>query len=983
MMNHLNKIFRKEFNSFFASPAAWLFMGAFLVVTLFIFFWGEAFFARNIADVKPLFQWMPVLLIFLVGTLSMRTWSEERRSGTIETLLTSPVGSLQLVLGKFWANLALVGLALVLTIPLPFSVALHGPLDWGPVIGGYVASLFLAAAYVAIGLYMSSRTDNPIVALILTVFTAGAFYLIGSSMLTTLFSHRVSGILELIGSGSRFDSITRGVLDFRDIYYYLSIVGVFLALNLYSLERLRWAGNPVQGRHMQWMLVCALTVANLLFANVWLHRVRIARVDLTQGNVYSLSESTSAYLQQATEPLLIRGYFSQKSHPLLEPLVPRLKDLLEEYQVAGGDAVRVEFVDPQSDQEIEEEAADKYGIRPVPFRMASRYEAGVVNSYFDLLIAYGDQYETLSFDDLIEVKSTGSGEPEVLLKNPEYEITRSIRKVIEGYRSGGDIFAALPGAVVFKAYVSPADKLPKELAELRSSLESTLKDMVESSDGKLSYEFLDPDADGGQLGQQLNQAYGFVPQIAGLFDTQPFWFYMVMESGDEHAQVALPTEFTQTQLSQSIESAMQRLSPGYMKTIGFVVPEAPVNNAMNPYMMQAPAGKEFTALRSALEANARVVDVDLSEGHVGVDVDLLMVLAPKNLSEKEIFAIDQFLMQGGSVVMATSPFDVSITSSLTATENHSGLDEWLEEMGVKVGDSLVLDTQNASLAIPVPRRVGPVSVNEIVKMPYPHFPDVRDAGLDDEHPVTAALGQLTMNWASPVTVDADKNAEREVAKLVRSSADSWTSEEADVMPDYQRYPLTGFVPGLARTPHTLAVALKGNFDSYFKGKDSPLLPEPDPDQVEADSSEDDEDLAAIFDEASEAATEDEEAEPLVVGSVIQRSSDSARLVVIGSNSFAEDTALGLTSQSMGVEYTVPLEFMQNVVDWSLDDSGLLAIRGRTQLARTLEPMKEEEMRVMEYSNYGLAIGGLGLVWLIRYLNRRRRVAHYNKILAEV
>jgi ABC-2 type transport system permease protein len=927
---------------------------------------------------------MPVLLIFLVGTLSMRTWSEERRSGTIETLLTSPVGSLSLVLGKFSANLALVGLALVLTLPLSFSVALHGPLDWGPVVGGYVASLFLAAAYIAIGLYMSSRTDNPIVALILTVFTAGAFYLIGSSMLTTLFSHRVSGILELIGSGSRFDSITRGVLDFRDIYYYLSIVGVFLALNLYSLERLRWAGNPVQGRHMHWTLVCALTVANLLFANVWLYRVRIARIDLTEGNVYSLSESTRAYLQQATEPLLIRGYFSQKSHPLLEPLVPRLKDLLEEYQVAGGDAVHVEFVDPQSDPSIEEEAADKYGIRPVPFRMASRYEAGVVNSYFDLLVAYGDEYETLSFDDLIEVKSTSSGDPEVLLKNPEYEITRSIRKVIEGYRSGGDAFATLPDNVVFKAYVSPVQKLPKALADFRSSLESTLEELVDSSEGKLSYEFLDPDAHGGELGQQLNQKYGFVPQVAGLFDTQPFWFYMVMESGADHVQVALPSEFTQAQLSQSIESAMQRLSPGYLKTIGFVVPEAPANNTMNPYMMQAPDGKEYSQLRSALEANARVVDVDLSVGQVGSDVDLLMVLAPNSLAEQELFAIDQFLMQGGSVVIATSPFDVSIANSLSATESHSSIEEWLAKMGIQIGDSLVLDTQNASLAIPVPRRVGPVTVNEIVKMPYPHFPDVRDRGLNDDHPVTAALGQLTMNWASPVTVDADRNAEREVANLVRSSADSWTSEEVDVMPDYQRYPRTGFVPGLARTPHTLAVAVKGKFDSYFKGKDSPMLPEPDPEQAESEVNEGDtEDVEAIFDEASEDAVAEAESESLVVGSVIQRSSDSARLVVIGSNSFAEDTALGLTSQSMGVEYTAPLEFMQNVVDWSLDDSGLLAIRGRTQLARTLEPMREEEMRMMEYSNYGLAIGGLGLVWLIRYVGRRRRVEHYNKILAEV
>ena len=482
-MKHFSKIFRKEFNAYFASPAAWLFMGAFLVVTLFVFFWAEAFFARNIADMKPFFSWIPVLLIFLVGALSMRTWSEERRSGTIESLLTSPVGAFQIVLGKFLANLALVALALVLTLPLAFSVSMMGPLDWGPVIGGYVASLFLAAAYVAIGLYMSGRTDNPIVALILTVACAGVFYLIGSNMLTTLFSHKIGGVLELIGSGSRFDSITRGVLDVRDIYYYLSIVGVFMALNILSLERLRWAGNPSQSHHRQWLLFTLLTVANLLAANFWLSSVRVARVDLTEGKSYSLSSATKDYIAQATEPLLIRGYFSQKSHPLLEPLVPQLKDLLEEYQVVGGSKLRVEFVDPHSDQDVEAEAADKYGIRPVPFRMASRYEAGVVNSYFDLVIAYGDEHEVLSFGDLIEVKSSSRGDPEVLLNNPEYAITGALRKVIGSFRAGGDIYSDLPSAVSFKAYVSPADQLPQAFADFRGVLESTLKSMTEKSAG--------------------------------------------------------------------------------------------------------------------------------------------------------------------------------------------------------------------------------------------------------------------------------------------------------------------------------------------------------------------------------------------------------------------------------------------------------------------------------------------------------------------
>ncbi|MCP4406338.1 MAG: ABC transporter permease subunit, partial [Gammaproteobacteria bacterium] len=116
-MNNLLRIARKEFTGFFSSPIAFIFLGAFLAVTLFVFFWVETFFARNIADVRPLFEWMPLLLIFLVAAITMRMWSEERRAGTLEFLLTAPVKSYQLVLGKFLACLALLAVALALTLP--------------------------------------------------------------------------------------------------------------------------------------------------------------------------------------------------------------------------------------------------------------------------------------------------------------------------------------------------------------------------------------------------------------------------------------------------------------------------------------------------------------------------------------------------------------------------------------------------------------------------------------------------------------------------------------------------------------------------------------------------------------------------------------------------------------------------------------------------------------------------------------------------
>lgn len=949
------RIARKEFRGFFATPAAYLFLGGFLAVTLFVFFWVETFFARNIADVRPLFEWLPLLLIFLVAALTMRAWSEERRAGTLESLLTAPVSPLQLILGKFTAALGLVALALALTLPLPITVSLLGPLDWGPVIGGYIATLFLAAAYIAIGLYMSSRTDNPIVALIMTAVVCGLFYLIGSSTLTNLFGHEIGGLLALLGTGTRFESITRGVLDLRDLYYYLSIVGVFLTLNLFSLEQLRWAGNPTSKRHRLWGWAVGLAAANFIAANLWLNPIGWARVDITANKLYSLSTATKNQLAALQEPLLIRGYFSAKTHPLLAPLVPRIKDLLEEYAAASNGRVRVEFVDPTRDREAEAEAASRYGIKPVPFQTADRYQAAVVNSYFDLVIAYGDQYETLGFRDLIEVKAKGERDLDVVLKNPEYAITRAIRKVAGSYRVGGNPFEALQQPIAFKGYMSPDNQLPKPLQKLKGDLQALLDEYKQQAGNKLTVEFADPDAEDGKLAAELKKKYGFGPQIASLLDPKPFWFYMVLESDGETLQVPLPETLDKASLKRSFNATLHRFTPGSLKTVVLVKPK--------PY---GPGGHRYSELKRVLGENVRVKEDDLKSGQAPEDADLLLVMAPKELDEKQRFAIDQFLMQGGSVVLATSPFDVQVSGSLNASKQESGLKAWLAHNGITIGETMVLDPQNTALPVPTERYIGGLALREIRMLPYPHFPDLRGDGLNPDNPITASLGQLTLNWASPIHVDAAKNKQRKVIELLHSSENSWTSDSLNLVPDYRAHPDTGFSVSGERKPQLLAVAIEGRFDSFYQGKESPLAKAEESGKNKKGSKQ----------------AEKKKAEPHITG-VIERSPESARLILVSSNTFASDTALDLVSQGLNTLYTKPLAFVQNAIDWSLEDRGLLALRGRTQLARTLDPMSDGEKQIWEWVNYSLAALGLLAVW-----GWRRRVAasdaqRYKAVLAEV
>ena len=240
-------IARKELESFFGSSIALIFLTIFLVVTLFVFFWVAGFFARGIADIRPLFRWMPLMLIFLVAALTMRQWSEEQRSGTLEMLLTLPVAPWQVVLGKFLAVMALVGVALLLTLPIPAVVAMLGPLDWGPVIGGYLAALLLAAAYAALGLWLSALTDNPIVALLATAVIGGLLYLVGTPVVTGLTGAPWNDVLRAAGTGSRFESIERGVIDLRDLVYYLSLCALFLLLTVFTLDRKRWSTGRRRG----------------------------------------------------------------------------------------------------------------------------------------------------------------------------------------------------------------------------------------------------------------------------------------------------------------------------------------------------------------------------------------------------------------------------------------------------------------------------------------------------------------------------------------------------------------------------------------------------------------------------------------------------------------------------------------------------------------------------------------------------------------
>ncbi len=967
MLESALTVARKEIAGYFSSLAALIFIGVFLSVTLFSFFWVERFFARNIADVRPLFEWMPILLIFLIAAITMRMWSEERRSGTLEFLMTMPVSPAALIVGKFLACLALVAVAVALTSPLPITVSILGPLDWGPVIGGYLATLAVAAAYISIGLFVSARTDSQIVSLIVTALICGVFYLLGSDALTALFGNAAGETLRLFGAGSRFQSIARGVVDLRDVYYYLSIFGVFLALNIFTLERLRWSESRPSPRHGRWRAVTALAVGNLIAANVWLHQIPFARADLTDGRIYSISSATRDYLRRLDEPLLIRGYFSAETHPLLAPLAPRLQDLLREYEVAGRGKVRVEIIDPIKEPELEEEAGRRFGVRPVPFQTASRYQSSVTNSYFDVVVQYGDEFETLGFGDLIEVKQGGVADVEVELRNPEYDVTRAIKKVLTSYRAAGDLWPSLTAPVTLRAFVSDPATLPDPLPLLKGELDAAIAEYEAAGGDKFEVAIEDPGADPARA-EAIAQAYGLRPLAAGLFDPTTFWFHIVLEQGERSIQVPLPETLDGDSLKRAIDAEFKRLSPGALRVVALHTPAAP---PANPALGPTP-GLRFTNLRDQLALNADVRDAPLNGGRAPEQADILLLAAPEALSPTQVFAVDQFLMRGGTVVIAASKFRPQLSAELAIEEKDSGLGEWLAHHGVALGSEMVLDERNTPFPVPVSRNVGGFQIREYQLLNYPHFPDMREGrggGLADRDAPTAGLGQLTMTWASPLTVDAEKTGALAVTRLAESSVRSWTSASREIIPDFTAYPTRGYPAPSETRPSLLGVMMEGSFGSYFAGKTNPLLAA----ASTADAASDD-------DGGGDEGGGDEEAP--VFSATIERSPQSARLVVYGSSSFLSDEALALVAGVDRSDYAAPLVLMENTVDWSLEDRGLLEIRSRQgRFARSLAPLADGARAFWEGLNYALALIGLIAIYFVHRQMRARAVARKLELVA--
>ncbi len=244
-MRNIAVIFRREFASYFTSPLAYVFIVIFLVMAGLLTFFVGNFFGRGQADLQPFFAFHPWLYLVLIPALSMRLWAEERRSGTIELFLTLPIRVGEAVVGKFLAGWCFAGIALVLTFPFWLTVAYLGHPDNGVIAASYLASWLMAGALLAVGALVSAATKNQVIAYIVTaalafVFTAAGTPAVLGALQGWAPDWLVHGFAQISFVG-HFGAITRGVIDLRDVVYFVSVMIAFLAANaiLIDLEKAR------------------------------------------------------------------------------------------------------------------------------------------------------------------------------------------------------------------------------------------------------------------------------------------------------------------------------------------------------------------------------------------------------------------------------------------------------------------------------------------------------------------------------------------------------------------------------------------------------------------------------------------------------------------------------------------------------------------------------------------------------------------------
>ncbi len=402
-LTNLFTIFRRETAAYFNSAIAYIFMIVFVLLNNSLFM--TQFFLFGRADMRPFFGSLPFFLAIFLPAVTMRLWAEEKKGNTMELLLTFPMAPHELVLGKYLASLLFYAVTLATTLVIPAMLHFLGHPDFGAIAGAYIGCFLIGAFFLAIGTFISGFARDQIVAFILAMMVCFSLHVIGTDFIATTVDGWVSGLGTLlrnfISSARHFDSFAKGVIDNRDVLYFLIGTTVFLVLN----------GFWIEGRmrpKMKAIFTSAVVIsAGIFFMSNWLiASVPLGRFDLTDGQIYTIAPATKKILNELKAPVNVKFYISpaDKMPTGMKTLEQDVRDKLDEFRVASKglfqykifymEAANVTEENKQGAESLEQQLFAK-GIQPFQVQSIQTDEVGVRLVYSALSIAYKEKPEEI------------------------------------------------------------------------------------------------------------------------------------------------------------------------------------------------------------------------------------------------------------------------------------------------------------------------------------------------------------------------------------------------------------------------------------------------------------------------------------------------------------------------------------------------------------------------------------------------------------
>ena len=873
-LNNISTIVRRELKAYFSAPIAYIFITLFALITGIKFI--LLFFIDGQATMRNFFDWLPIMLLVFIPPVTMRLWAEERKHGTIEFLLTLPMKTWHIMMGKYIASMIFYMVSLLCSLPIPIMLYFLGEPDWGQILTGYFGALMLGGFYLALGLFISAFFLDQIIAYIVILSSLAMLSFAGWAFVPILLDGTFSGLgefaLKYVGVTGHLESLNRGIIDLKDIVYFISYTAVFLFLNSFFVNSLKFDKKYfMKGFILMVALLFGISfMINLIFAD----NIQLGRFDLTQNKIFTVSPSTGKVFKELKYPVTISYYVTpgEKMPVQLKNLEREVRDKLEEFKrISKGKLVfKVFYPDPNS---ATAEKLAKRKIVPQQVQTLASDEIALKMVYSTLVISYLNQK-----DEVIKLFDYNMlGDLEYIMASRIYRMTFSVddtdyenKDLFTLNRAPEYIYSDMKEGDVKLLYLvsDPTilkGKLPDKFVGIKDKVSEKLKELMTASDRKISYRLVTgSDKEYARYAQVLVAKGSFAVNDMIMDDKKLTLdeaeekkngksdakksdevfisgIYITYRDKDDASISTVSLE----NVDDLIVNINKKLSKLIKRTRPKVALYAPRKNPTQQEMMMAQVYRrpppqprdDFQRIEKLLSSgNYEVVRVDFTEKQpLPEDVKTVMIIRPENLNQRQLYEIDRLMHEGKNFIFAVENQQLDISKGsvgkikVVCKKIDPGIKDLFKKFGVTVEEEVVLDENAEILTVYAEEKVEVFGMQGVQRRPvpidHPAHVKVLSENIDRKYAVTNRVDTMLYYGGSPLTVDLElfKKNNLKYSKLFSSSKKSWSvkskaGEISTVVPADNE-----FHPNQA-----LGIMLSGKFPSLYAGKPVPAWPDPPP-----------------------------------------------------------------------------------------------------------------------------------------------------------